>query len=270
MMQLDAYHSNDNSEYGWDYSLILVAADKGYKVMETVYHNKEEYEDSDEKEFNNFDDAFEFYSQKAMRGQYHQKFFDKYKRRTEVLKTLRLVNPPEVKDDLEDMTPEEVVSQSSETIYTDVNVLTCNEDETALVHPAVADALKVMRGELEEKVADYDGQIMTLENELKKLRSQKDYEEGKIANIDVLLSLKSIEMSEVAEPEEEDFSLSSSELDAPYTVKDLAEMLGVSTRSIYEAKDKGELECTQRGRKCGVRFTEEQVGKARSYFGGAA
>lgn len=266
MMQLDAYYSNDNSEYGWDYSLILVAADKGYKVMETIYHNKEEYEDSDEKDFNNFEDAFEFYSQKAMRGQYHQKFFDKYKRRTEVLKTLRLVNPPEVKDDLEDMTPEEVVSQSSETVYTDVDVLSSSEDETALVHPAVADALKVMRGELEEKVADYDGQIMTLENELKKLRSQKDYEEGKIANIDVLLSIK---MGKVVEPEEE-FALSSSETDAPYTVKDLAEMLGVSTRSIYEAKDRGELECTQRGKKCGVRFTEEQVGKARSYFGGAA
>ena len=265
MMQLDAYHSNDNSEYGWDYSLILVAADKGYKVMETVYHNKEEYEDSNEMDYDNFDEAFKAYTQKAMYGQYHQKFFDIAGRKREIMKTLKLVNPPEVKDDLEDMTPEEVVSQSSETIYTDVNVLTSSDDDTALVHPAVADTLKTLRGELEEKVADYDGQIMTLENELKKLRSQKDYEESKIANINMLLSIK---MGKVVESEEE-FALSS-EGGKLYTVKEAAELLGVSERQIYGAKDRGEVECSQSGKKCGIRFTEEQLGKARSYFGGVA
>ena len=267
MMQLDAYHSNDNSEYGWDYSLVLVAADKGYKVMETVYHNKEEYEDTSEMDYDNFDEAFKAYTQKAMYGQYHQKFFDIAGRKKEIMKTLKLVNPPEVKDDLEDMTPEEVVSQNSETIYTDVNVLTSSDDDTALVHPAVADGLKAMRGELEEKVADYDAQIKKLEMDLHVLVAAKEDKEAQMKNIDVLLSIK---MGKVVESEEEDFSLSSSEPDTLYTVKDLAEMLGVSARSIYEAKDKGELECTQRGKKCGVRFTEEQLGKARSYFGGAA
>ena len=265
MMQLDAYHSNDNSEYGWDYSLILVAADKGYKVMETVYHNKEEYEDSNEMDYDNFDEAFKAYTQKAMYGQYHQKFFDIAGRKREIMKTLRLVNPPEVKDDLEDMTPEEVVSQSSETIYTDVNVISSTDDDTALVHPAVADTLKTLRGELEEKVADYDAQIKKLEMDLHVLVAAKEDKEAQMKNIDVLLSIK---MGKVVEPEEE-FALSS-DGGKLYTVKEAAELLGVSERQIYGAKDRGEVECSQSGKKCGIRFTEEQLGKARSYFGGAA
>lgn len=265
MMQLDAYHSNDNSEYGWDYSLILVAADKGYKVMETVYHNKEEYEDSNEMDYDSFDEAFKAYTQKAMYGQYHQKFFDIAGRKREIMKTLKLVNPPEVKDDLEDMTPEEVVSQSSETIYTDVNVISSTDDDTALVHPAVADTLKTLRGELEEKVADYDAQIKKLEMDLHVLVAAKEDKEAQMKNIDVLLSIK---MGKVVEPEEE-FALSS-DGGKLYTVKEAAELLGVSERQIYGAKDRGEVECSQSGKKCGIRFTEEQLGKARSYFGGAA
>lgn len=263
MMQLDAYHSNDNSEHGYSYSLTLAADGDSYKVMESVYHNKEEYQDDNEQTFDNIEDAFKAYSQLAMYSQYHGKFFDLAARRKEVMRTLRLVNTPEVKDDLADMTPEEIVSQSSETIYTEPQVLMSNDD-TALVHPAVADTLKALRGELDEKVAEKDAQIKQLEMDLHVLRAAREDMENQMANIDVLLSIKVGKVEETVE----DFALSSSEPEKLYTVKELSEMIGIAPRCIYEAKDKGQLECTQRGKKCGVRFTEEQVDKAREYFGG--
>lgn len=252
MTEINKFYAEDNADYGGAYTLRLYADALKCKIHEEHYHNKNEYQEEEDREYATFSSAWADYSKKALDCPYRSKWWDARGEYQKAYKAYKAAVAPECMDDLADMTVEEIVPQETE----EQPQLALEVEKANSLHPDIVRILEGLRSSAEDSIRDLTGQISVLEDEISALKAQKADKKKLIDEIGALLypASPSASLFGLAQPRD------------GVTADELASSLGVPRRKIYKAIEKGELIPLPRCKGGKILFDRTQQGAAATLF----
>lgn len=269
MKLLDKYRATDTkSQYGYDYTLSLYFDEESglYQMNEEIEHFDKEYPETESVVFCDFESAFKAYADRAITTQYHGGFFAVPQRRSAALKILK--DRP-LEDDLAPLEISEIISGADEekTKAKEADVVraepSSREAPKCELHHSIQDSLSVLRETTVAALEIAEAEMARLTSELDTLKAAQDDRKSLISQIDGMLH------PVVSAPRHvvEEFHLDGDA--TTVTAYVLATQLGIKPREIYDAVEKGAIQCQPRVPRGKIKFSSEQAQAALSYFGGA-
>lgn len=258
MTELNRFYARDNSEYGGEMRLTLIADSDMLLVRKEHQKNCQDYPDDEDIKFTSFYDAWSDYSKKVLSCPYKSGWWDCGAERKKALKVFQNSHEKVLVDDLENMTVEEIVPEESEGVEKEPQLDLGLENEK-LLNPTIKTALEGLKSTAEKKIEGFNTQISEIKARITELEGQRKEQEDIIKGVDDILSPAPVVQS-AAYPIADDDSL--------ITPDKLGDKLGIPRRRIYKAISLGILVPRDRVKGGKILLDKEQQKKAVEYFSG--
>lgn len=259
MTELNKFYARDNSEYGGEMRLTLLADSDTLLVRKEHQKNCQDYPDDEDIKFSNFYDAWTDYSRKVLDCPYKSGWWDCGAERKKALRVFQNSHERELVDDLENMTVEEIVPEEQESVEKEPQLDLGLENEK-LLNPTIKTALEGLKSTAEKKIEGFDAQITEIKARIAELEGQRKEQEDIIKGVEDILCPAPPETHHKAYPIADDGSL--------ITPDKLGDKLGIPRRRIYKAISLGVLVPRDRVKGGKILLDEEQQKKAVEYFSG--
>ena len=258
MTELNRFYARDNSEYGGEMRLTLIADSDMLLVRKEHQKNCQDYPDDEDIKFTSFYDAWSDYSKKVLSCPYKSGWWDCGAERKKALKVFQDSHEKVLVDDLENMTIEEIVPEEPESAEKEPQLDLGLENEK-LLNPTIKTALEGLKSTAEKKIEGFNTQISEIKARIAELEGQRKEQEDIIKGVDDILSPAPVVQS-ATYPIADDGSL--------ITPDKLGDKLGIPRRRIYKAISLGILVPRDRVKGGKILLDEEQQKKAVEYFSG--